>query len=127
MKLAGLGIDVLSISRAEKFLAHRTRESLSRVLCPSEQKFFAKRLSVLQFAKIFTAKEAFFKASQMPPSGLYGFSELEVKLLPQERFEIKWLRPAGLKKGPKACGCHFVSPGYVGAQVILWTPFSDVL
>ena len=123
MKLAGLGIDVLSISRAKKFLTRQTSDSLSRVLCPSERKCLP-RLSPLQFAKIFTAKEAFYKASQTPMTGLYAFSELEVKLLPHEHFEIKWLRSSGLKKAPKVSGCHFVTSDYVGAQVILWEPSS---
>lgn len=118
LRLAGLGVDIVSASRAARFLEGRKKEALSHVLSPAEIKRFAKNPASFEFSKIFTAKEAFFKASQCPPGGVYAFSQLEVKLLPNDAFEIEWLAPGS--RYPKARGSHFVSETYVGAEIILW-------
>lgn len=118
--LAGLGVDIVSAPRAERFLEGRSKESLARVLAPSEIRRFERNPARFPFAKVFTAKEAFFKASQCPPGGVYAFSQVEVKLLPQDHFEIEW-RPSGSRARPvRAFGCHFVNEAYVGAELIYW-------
>jgi phosphopantetheine--protein transferase-like protein len=116
----GLGVDILSLSRARKFLDSSRIEALSRVFSPREQKRFSSQSSVSEFARIFTAKEAFFKAFQHPIAGVYAFHELEVKLLPKDRFEVKWKASDKSGTSLKAQGCHFLTPEYVGAHVLYW-------
>lgn len=120
LSLAGLGVDIVSASRVARFLEGRKTEALSHVLSKDELKRFSKNPARFEFSKVFTAKEAYFKASQCPPGGVYAFSQLEVKLLPNDGFEIEWLKPGSRQTGPKARGSHFVSEAYVGAEIILW-------
>ncbi|MBU3759131.1 MAG: 4'-phosphopantetheinyl transferase superfamily protein [Candidatus Omnitrophica bacterium] len=122
LRLAGLGVDIVSVPRAEQFIKGRSPEALSRVLAPSELRCYKKNPSKFPFAKIFTAKEAFFKASQLPPGGVYAFSQLEVKLLPHAHFEIEWHPTDGAAMKVRARGCHFESEAHVGAELIYWKP-----
>ena len=115
--LSGIGVDIISLRRAGQFLqAHR--KTISERFChPSEKKFFSrKNISKLLFSKLFTAKEAFFKALGGSWMGIEGFRKLKVKILPHDLF---WV--SSEEAGREARGVFFRDQNFVGAQVILWT------
>ena len=120
MRLAGLGVDVMALSRAGKFLKGNRAKTLQRLLTPSERKQIGrKKLTPLLFSKFFTAKEAFFKALGASWMGLAGFRSLDVRLLPHEKFRVRSLAPRR-GKPREGSGCYFRREALVGAQVVLW-------
>lgn len=121
MRLVGLGIDLVAVSRVKQFLKDHKRRALDRLLTESEKKLFSdKSLSALMFSKIFAAKEAFFKALGRPWMGLEGFGAIDVKLLPHGKFQVKSLHAEG-PRPPEGRGSFFQCEGLVGAEVILWS------
>ena len=118
--VAGVGIDLVDLLKIQKFLyAHYTTRA-RRLLAPSERKRFkSRRIPSQTFAKLFTAKEAFFKSLGESWMGLEGFASMEVRFLPGDRFMIRVAGGPLAKKGPRqAEGCFFSFGKYVGAQVI---------
>lgn len=112
--VSGVGIDLVDVVRIRRFLGTHSTVKMQRLLCPSEQKQFQSReKSPLIFAKIFTAKEAFFKSLGRSWLGLEGFAAMEVRFLPAERFRIRLLQETS-----ETGGCFFSFSHYVGAQVI---------
>ncbi|HTL46761.1 MAG TPA: 4'-phosphopantetheinyl transferase superfamily protein [Verrucomicrobiae bacterium] len=115
MNVLGVGIDLISLKRVRKFLRH-PKSQIRRLLTPAEQKrYLAKNLSPVVFAKLFSAKEAYFKAAG---GGIPVFERMDVKLLPRDRFQVKSLH--GLRSAAPAYGCFFRTPSLIGAQIILW-------
>ena len=119
MKIAGVGIDLVNLPRIHKFLKTHSRARLSRLLAPSEQRKFRKKISSTDFAKIFTAKEAYFKTLGESWLGLEGFASMEVRVLPGERFAVRLVDGRLKKKGVRqAAGCYFSFGKFLGAQII---------
>ena len=119
MKIAGVGIDLVNLPRIRKFLKTHARSRLSRLLSPSERQEFRKIISSKLFAKIFTAKEAYFKTLGESWMGLEGFASMEVCFLPGDRFKIQLVDGPLRKKGARqAEGCYFGFGNFLGAQVI---------
>lgn len=115
MKIAGIGIDLINLSRAERFLKTHSASRVKRLFSAEEQKSRAK-LTPLRFAKIFSAKEAFFKTLNESWMGLEGFSALSVSLLSAGRFRV---RVTGKSfKYCEADGSFFKEGNLLGAQVI---------
>ncbi len=121
MRLVGLGIDLVALSRVKQFLKDHKRRAMDRLLTLSEKKQFSKKSPhVLTFSKIFAAKEAFFKAMGKPWMGLDGFKAIHVKLLPHGKFQVESLHFEG-RSPLAATGSFFQCEGLVGAEVILWS------
>jgi phosphopantetheine--protein transferase-like protein len=116
--VAGVGLDLVSIPRIRKFLKAHSAARVRRLLSPAEQKKY-KKISPLIFAKLFTAKEAFFKSLGASWFGLQGFASMEVSLLSQDRFQIRIVEgPLACHASEKAEGSFFEFKDHVGAQVI---------
>lgn len=117
-KVKGIGIDLVSVPRVRKILKHHRAKTLKRLLTPSERKHFSRKsLSPAAFAKLFAAKEAFFKAVGRSWMGLEGFGAIEIKGFPRGRFQAK----SSAYSGPwRAEGRFFGTRELAGAQVILW-------
>lgn len=131
MRLAGLGVDIIALSRARQFLREHRAKALLRLLTKSEKKQMGrKRLTPLLFSKYFTAKEAFFKATGGSWMGLEGFRSIDVKFLREGQFQVESLSSRGRKlkvpgslqqtKPSTFSGAFFRSQAFIGAQVIWW-------
>jgi phosphopantetheine--protein transferase-like protein len=121
MASRGVGIDILEISRARKFLkAHG--KSLNRFLAPSEHRLYLRSKSRLKsFALIFSAKEAVSKALKLTihhPAAMKDFrisntgNHLKARLVgtPKRRFPHARIKL-----------CPIQTPGAVGILAIhLW-------
>lgn len=117
---AGIGIDLISFSRAKTFLEKHRRRVLGRLLTVREGRHYRKNtLSVLEFCRLFAAKEAYFKACGGVWMGLEGFSSIDVEPFGGGRFRASsaTLRP---KAGRDGEGCFFRHGDLVGAEVIVW-------
>lgn len=124
MRVVGLGIDLIAISRARQFLKEHRQKAMDRLLTHSEKKQLRRKsLSALQFSKMFTAKEAFFKATGESGMGLEGFGSLEVKFLPHKKFQVRSLnsKRRSHSKPQRVVGSFFQDKVFVGAQVVLWS------
>ena len=119
MRIAGVGIDLVNLPRIRKFLKAHAPRRISRFLSPAEQTQFKKKIPSKLFAKIFTAKEAYFKTLGESWMGLEGFASMEVRLLPGDRFTVQLVDGALGRKGSRpAEGCHFGFGNFLGAQII---------
>ena len=119
MRLSGVGVDLVDLGRVSRFLKTHGKKSAGRVLTPGERAKWKKTsLSPVFFAKMFAAKEAFFKALGRAWMGDGGFLTMEVNCLPGKKFRVRALD--GKKNAPEAEGTFFHRDGWLGAQVILW-------
>ena len=119
MPQAGAGIDLVSLRRV-RILLKNSGSRIRRVLAPREALCFGRsRIPAGAFARQFAAKEAFLKACHDPTLEL---SEIEVKILPQDRFRVKSLRSSGSTSFREGEGCFFHASSHVGALIILWNP-----
>ena len=119
VKIAGVGVDLISWKRIERFLAEHSSEDLKRVLTPSEQAEFQKAPSSRTqfFARSFTAKEAYFKALEGRGMGTETFHEMEARMEGEDRFRISMLDSRGTLPGE---GSFFSTPDGLGARVFIW-------
>lgn len=117
--LRGVGVDLVSRERVKQFLSRHADYVRQRFLNPSERRSF-KRLSLMEFAELFTAKEAFFKACGEAWMGLEGFRGMHLKRREGDRFEMEW-RPARRGKLYRGEGYFFRSGDLVGAQAMIWS------
>ncbi|MDP3919665.1 MAG: 4'-phosphopantetheinyl transferase superfamily protein [Candidatus Omnitrophota bacterium] len=120
MTIRGIGIDLITYSKARKFLSTHGREKANRLLTASEKKTWAaKSFSERHFSCLLAAKEACFKAQNRAWMGTQGFSDIEVNTGSRGEFQVS-ARNSG--KGPvcRGWGSFFSNDKYVGAQVILW-------
>jgi phosphopantetheine--protein transferase-like protein len=116
--LRGVGVDLVSRSRVKQFLSRHGDYVRERFLNPSERRSF-KNLSLQEFAELFTAKEAFFKACGEAWMGLEGFQGMRIKRRTGDHFEMEW-RPGRTKKLYRGEGYFFRSGDLVGAQAMIW-------
>ena len=117
--LQGVGVDLMPLSRARKFLKQNGVDSVMRLFSKSEiAALRGKRLTPQVFAKFFSAKEAFFKASGGAWMGMEGFSNIEVRCLPRDRFKVHSF--AGKEIRGKAEGSFLHGRGWVGARLVFW-------
>ena len=117
-KLLGIGIDLVSRSRIERFLASHSRKFLNRLLTPAEQILFRKSSNAVEFfARSFAAKEAYFKARGGIALREADFFGIEIRMEDQSRFSAA---DAGIPLPPCVEGEFFESPDGVGAKVIAW-------
>jgi len=119
-ELVGIGIDIISWSRIERFLAAHPLKSLKRLLSPSEQKAIRRARSIVQFfGRCFTAKEAYFKAC-----GLNAMGEADLARIETQRKRGNWFRVSSRffssGRGLRSEGKFFETPNGIGAQVLLW-------
>ena len=121
-KLLGVGVDVISWSRAERFLAAHAFEYLKRLLAPSEQKDFENsHHPVRSFASYFTAKEAYFKAcgTNLLSLGEEEFRQIEIRIEGKRRFRLA----ANLSEDESSLrgeGRFFETPNGIGAEIQMW-------
>ena len=119
-ELVGIGIDIVSWSRVERFLAQHSFEFLQRLLTPAEQEAFQRARSPLQFvARCFTANEAYFKAcSGGGIMGEAGFNQIETSMKGKNQFRAvsNSRSPAPRLEGE---GNFFESPDGMGAQILI--------
>ena len=119
MKIRGLGIDIVSLLRVKELFRKHPKEKICRLLCPAEKsRFRIKAMTPFTFSKLWAAKEAYFKAQGASWLGIDGFSLLEVKFLPHQRFRVKSLKLGERLKA--VTGTYFTGLRWVGAHVILW-------
>lgn len=123
--LRGVGIDLVSCSRIKQFLIRHGNYIRRRFLNPSERRSF-KRLTLQDFAELFTAKEAFFKACGEAWMGLEGFQGMRMKRRAGDFFEMEW-RPSrdvrrehSFKTIYRGEGRFFRSGDLIGAQAMIW-------
>ena len=118
-ELKGVGVDLMRLSRARQFLKQNGVQSVTRLFSKSEiAALRGKRLTPRTFAKFFSAKEAFFKAGGGSWMGMEGFSGIEVKCLPRDRFKVRSF--AGKRVQGKAEGNFLRGRGWIGARLVLW-------
>lgn len=116
--LRGVGVDLVSCNRVKRFLSRHADYVRERFLNSSERRFF-KRLSLQEFAELFTAKEAFFKACGEAWMGLEGFQGMHMKRNKGDHFEMEW-RTGRTGKLYRGEGHFFRSGDLVGAQAMIW-------
>ncbi len=116
--LRGVGVDLVSRHRVKQFLSRHRDTIRERFLNSSERRSF-KRLSLQNFAELFTAKEAFFKACGEAWMGLEGFRGMKLKRLDGDHFQMEW-RPGNTGKHYYGEGHFFYSGDLVGAQAMIW-------
>lgn len=110
---------MISCSRVRQFLSRHSEYVRKRFLNVSERRSF-RRISLKEFAELFTAKEAFFKACGESWMGLEGFQGMRMKRGPGDHFEVEW-RPARNRKTVyRGEGYFFRSGDLVGAQAMIW-------
>lgn len=113
-ELTGVGVDLISWSRAERFLTEHSFGFLKRLLTPAEQAAYQKASSPLHFfARCFTAKEAYFKACGGSGMGEEGFRNIETSIGKDNRFRI-------LRDDARAEGNFFETSDGLGAGVTVW-------
>lgn len=114
----GVGIDVLSWKRTERFLASHSLPLIDRLLAPSEQALLKNAHDpVSLFARLFTAKEAAMKAFGDSWVEEGRFRKIEIVLEDKDRFTVG--APSG--KGIEAEGDFFETPNGIGARLVLWS------
>ena len=117
-RLVGVGVDLISWKRVERFLAEHSRDRLKRILTPSEEASFQKNPYPAQFfARSFTAKEAYFKALEGSGMSEEFFRNLEIREEGKDRF---FIRRRGSLPAPSAEGQFFETPDGLGARVFVW-------
>jgi phosphopantetheinyl transferase (holo-ACP synthase) len=116
--LCGVGVDLVSRNRVKQFLSRHRGYVRERFLNFAERRSF-KRLSLQEFAELFTAKEAFFKACGEAWMGLDGFQGMRMKRCGGDHFEMEW-RTGRTKKLYRGEGHFFHSGDLVGAQAMIW-------
>ena len=118
-ELKGVGVDLMRLSRARRFLKQSRNQSVMRLFSKSEiAALRGKRLTPHLFAKFFSAKEAFFKAGGGAWMGMEGFADIEVKCLPRDRFQVRAF--AGKPVQGKAEGNFLRGRGCIGARLVVW-------
>lgn len=119
-RVKGVGVDLISLKRAREFVARHRDRIYDRLLSPSERKNFSrKNLTASRFARLFSAKEAYFKALGGEWMGVEGFAQMELAAHTGDRFHIGSLKREWQRQGTGE-GCFFENEDYVGAQVIVW-------
>lgn len=117
-ELLGIGVDLVSKSRIERFLANHTQEFLNRLFTPTEQISFQQSSQPVEFfARSFAAKEAYFKARGGIALREADFRETEVLMGEGTRFQV---RNSGASSLLRAEGRFFASPDGVGAKMMVW-------
>lgn len=123
-KLFGIGIDLVSWSRIERFLASHSQKFLDRLLAPAERILFQKSSNAIEFfGRSFAAKEAYFKASAGIALSEADFGEIEIVMKDQLRFLVSTSSPQPSPPGgerEKGEGEFFETLDGVGAKVIVW-------
>ena len=115
-ELSGVGVDVVAWSRIRRFLESHAFEFLKRLLTPAEQSAFRKSRSALQFfARVFAAKEAYFKAAGDPGMDEARFREIETRPGPGNHFVV-----GETKKNRWGKGIFFETADGLGARVLIW-------
>ena len=109
----------MHLSRARKFLKRNGVKSVLRLFAKSEiAALRGKRITPKTFAKFFSAKEAFFKASGGSWMGMEGFANIEVKCLSRNRFKVHSY--AGKEIQGRAEGDFLRGQGWIGARLVFW-------
>lgn len=86
----GIGIDIVDISRFEKFVRENNEPLFRRVFTPGEQSYCnAKRRAAQHYALRFAAKESFLKALGTGLSDGLSWRDMEVVNDPSGKPELK--------------------------------------
>ena len=117
--LRGVGVDLVSRRRVKQFLVHHGDYVRERFLNASERRAF-KQISLQEFAELFTAKEAFFKACGESWMGLEGFQGMRIKRRTGDHFEMEWKPARDPRLVYRGEGHFFRSGDLVGAQAMIW-------
>ncbi len=112
--LIGIGIDLLSLDRAHDLLKRHGRSFFVRILSPQEKQ---KKLvvSAIQLARYFTAKEAFFKATNLAWTDLNGFTGMWIESIHGSNFKM-----GCFDSKLKGYGQFFKKGDIWGAKVQTW-------
>lgn len=116
--IAGLGVDILSLKRADLFLKeHQNSSEFLSFFSKDEIQDIAKisAWTPLLLAKYVTAKEAYFKACSL---NVFQWEDITVKMKGEIQFEAcSVMHP---NRFLQSLGCYFIEDVYVGAQVIIY-------
>ncbi len=116
---AGLGLDLVSLKRMKRFVAlHRSRLSQEILSSPERRKFKRQPISSLLWAKLFSAKEAYFKTLDRSWLGREGFRKIEIRPLSDHFFQACWIEKRN--RLWRAEGSWALTENHVMAQVIRW-------
>jgi len=114
----GIGVDLVSWSRIQRFWASHSQEFLERLLTPTEQSRLRRSSRPLDFfARSFAAKEATFKAGGAKKFAEESLREIEITLDGGTRFRARSHGHSNLIQGE---GEFFETPDGVGARVTVW-------
>lgn len=125
MRLRGIGIDLVSVPRMRRFLKEHGPKAIRLLDSRPRQKHSGmtppclKKISPARLARIFAAKEAFFKALGRSWMGMEGFKTIQVQDSLHGGFRVQC---AFLPKGAQVSGRFFSGPQWAGAQVMIWEP-----
>ena len=117
---AGIGIDVVAIARSEAFLGrHKGRVHEKMLSRKEKKKYRLKKLTPLEFSRLFSAKEAYFKACGGTGMGVEGFSAIDIEILSGNAFRASSssIKPS---EGGRIEGAFFRTKELVGAEVLIW-------
>lgn len=117
--LQGIGVDLVSRARVGQFLSRHADYVRNRFLNTRERRTL-KHLSLENFAELFAAKEAFFKACGEAWMGLEGFRDMQIKRRSGDYFEMEWHPAQDPEKVYYGEGHFFRSGDLVGAQAMIW-------
>lgn len=113
-ELIGIGVDIISWDRIERFLACHSFEFVKRLLKPSEQAAFLNAHAPARFfARCFVAKEAYFKARAGKWMGEAGFRGIETLMEDEDQFRI-------ISNDSRTEGRFFETSEGITAEVFVW-------
>ena len=119
-RLQGIGIDLVDKKRIQKLIQRHPRRALTALFTAAEIKKTGPK-NIRRLARLFAAKEAFFKAAGGAWLGLENFLKIEVHCSSEDHFRVE---SSKYKVSPKdnvfADGQFFECGNWVGAQVLIW-------
>ncbi|CAL4320710.1 Holo-[acyl-carrier-protein] synthase [Buchnera aphidicola (Periphyllus testudinaceus)] len=99
MKIIGIGIDILKISRIKKIIKIFKKKFLKRILSKKERKLYKTNSRKINFlAKRFVIKEALSKAMGYGMSHGISFNNIEIYNNKMNKPKIRYLKNSILKK-----------------------------
>ena len=121
IRIQGVGVDLIDKKRVQKLLQRNPGRAFRALFTKLETKKI-KFKNARQFARLFAAKEAFFKAVGAAWLGLENFSKIEVRCFTKGSFQVEsTVYNVSSRHEVFANGQFFECGTWVGAQVVVWS------
>ena len=121
LRIQGIGIDLVDKKRVQKLIQQNPRPAVRALFTKLETQKI-KFTSPRQFARLFAAKEAFFKAVGGVWLGLENFPKIKVHCFTKDCFQVESpIYKVSPRHGVFAEGQFFECGTLVGAQVLVWS------